>query len=168
MMHAWSETSHDHKGNGEFVSLSSRMVAAILDGLRNSTVPAGPPPEALPGPEVRVRFILPVVDNEGRPFPVNLLVDVVRTIIPHAAGGVTFLPAAGAWYRDGEFSVDESIQVEVATGRVDLLRKILTDTAQRLRQEVIFAVVSDCGRVEHIVGDGDTPNGHERGADRLH
>lgn len=98
-----------------------------------------------------VQFLLPVDDNEGRPFPRQLF-DQVRTEMTDRFGGVTaFLqsPAVGLWKEDGEVQRDRMILFEVmvkqpnpewwATYRVELEDRFGQDAIviRALRMELL-------------------------------
>jgi len=69
-----------------------------------------------------VQLLLPLRDNDGRPFPREWL-DAVRHALTERFGGVTAhlrAPAAGVW-KDGEGDVarDDVVIVEVMADEVD-------------------------------------------------
>lgn len=88
------------------------------------TRPAAPPPPAGPpaGGAHLVQLLLPLYDNEKRPFP-RALLDEVRAELAERFGGVTAhlrAPAAGAWKDDdGEIARDDVVIVEVMTDALD-------------------------------------------------
>jgi hypothetical protein len=69
-----------------------------------------------------VQLLLPLRDNEGRPFP-RAMLDEVRHDLTERFGGVTAhlrAPAAGAWKDDdGDVARDDVVIVEVMAEEVD-------------------------------------------------
>ncbi|HEX6911365.1 MAG TPA: hypothetical protein VF142_13255 [Longimicrobium sp.] len=69
-----------------------------------------------------VQLLLPLRDNEGRPFPREML-DEVRHALTERFGGVTAhlrAPAAGAWKDDeGGVARDDVVIVEVMAEALD-------------------------------------------------
>jgi hypothetical protein len=69
-----------------------------------------------------VQLLLPLRDNEGNPFPREML-DGVRNQLTERFGGVTAhlrAPAAGAWKNDeGDVDRDDVVIVEVVADDLD-------------------------------------------------
>lgn len=69
-----------------------------------------------------VQLLLPLRDNEGRPFPREML-DEVRHALTERFGGVTAhlrAPATGAWKDDdGDVARDDVVIVEVMADEMD-------------------------------------------------
>jgi len=98
-----------------------------------------------------VQFLLPLRDNERRPFP-RADFDRVRAELIERFGGVTaFLqsPAAGAWKEEGETAYDEVVLFEVMTEELERAwwKSYRAELERRFRQEAI--VVRALG-AEHL------------------
>ncbi|HEX8705165.1 MAG TPA: hypothetical protein VF815_40410 [Myxococcaceae bacterium] len=98
-----------------------------------------------------IQFLLPLRDNERRPFP-RADFDRVRAELIERFGGVTaFLqsPASGAWKEEGETTHDEVVLFEVMTEALDRAwwKNYREDLERRFRQEAI--VVRALG-AEHL------------------
>jgi len=98
-----------------------------------------------------IQFLLPLRDNERRPFP-RADFDQVRAELIERFGGVTaFLqsPAAGAWKEEGETMHDEVVLFEVMTEALDRAwwKDYRSGLERRFRQEAI--VVRALG-AEHL------------------
>jgi len=68
-----------------------------------------------------VELLLPLYDNDGRPFGAAAL-NRVRDELAGAFGGVTAFrrsPAEGVWEEGGEVSRDEVVIFQVMTGALD-------------------------------------------------
>ncbi len=92
-----------------------------------------------------IQFLLPLRDNERRPFG-RADFDQVRTELTERFGGVTaFLqsPASGAWKDEGETVRDEMVLFEVMTDGLDRdwWRGYRAQLEQRFRQERILVRV---------------------------
>ena len=90
-----------------------------------------------------IQLLLPVKDNEGRPFPRGQF-DAVRVELTEHFGGVTaFLqsPASGAWKEEGETVEDELVLYEVLCDALDRgWWKAYRESLQvRFKQELIVA-----------------------------
>lgn len=98
-----------------------------------------------------IQFLLPLRDNERRPFP-RADFDRVRAELIERFGGVTaFLqsPATGAWKDEGETTHDEVVLYEVMTQGLDRAwwKGYRAELERRFRQEAI--VVRALG-AEHL------------------
>jgi hypothetical protein len=98
-----------------------------------------------------IQFLLPLRDNERRPFP-RADFDRVRAELIERFGGVTaFLqsPAAGAWKEEGETTHDEVVLFEVMTEELERAwwKSYRAELERRFRQEAI--VVRALG-AEHL------------------
>jgi hypothetical protein len=68
-----------------------------------------------------VQILLPLADNQGRPFPDSLL-RAVREELVSRFGGVTAYgraPALGVWAHEGTRQQDDIIVIEVMVERLD-------------------------------------------------
>jgi hypothetical protein len=86
-----------------------------------------------------VQLLLPLYDNEKRPFGQEQL-DRVRTELAEKFGGVTAYrrsPAEGIWKEGGEVSHDEIIIFEVMTEHLDKAwwAEYRAELEKRFRQE---------------------------------
>ena len=97
-----------------------------------------------------VQLLLPLRDNEGRPFP-RAMLDDVRHALTERFGGVTAhlrAPAAGAWKDDeGDVARDDVVVAEVMAQHQDrewwrLYRETLE---RRFRQDQIVVRAIHCG-----------------------
>ena len=98
-----------------------------------------------------IQFLLPLRDNERRPFA-RADFDRVRAELIERFGGVTaFLqsPASGAWKEEGETTHDEVVLLEVMTEALDRAwwKNYRAELERRFRQETI--VVRALG-AEHL------------------
>jgi hypothetical protein len=98
-----------------------------------------------------IQFLLPLRDNERRPFP-RADFDRVRAELIERFGGVTaFLqsPATGAWKDEGETTHDEVVLFEVMAKALDRAwwKGYRVELERRFRQEAI--VVRALG-AEHL------------------
>jgi hypothetical protein len=98
-----------------------------------------------------VQFLLPLRDNERRPF-LRADFERVRTELTERFGGVTaFLqsPAVGAWKDEGETTRDELVLFEVMTEALDRAwwKDYRAELERRFRQETL--VVRALG-AEHL------------------
>ena len=89
-----------------------------------------------------VQFLLPLRDNERRPFS-RADFDKVRTELTERFGGITaFLqsPAAGAWKEEGETVSDEMVLFEVMVESLERewWRFYRMELERRFRQERIL------------------------------
>lgn len=69
-----------------------------------------------------VQLLLPVYDNEDRPFDAELFADVRRELIARFGGVTTYTraPAGGAWTEpDGSIARDDIFLYEVMVERLD-------------------------------------------------
>jgi hypothetical protein len=86
-----------------------------------------------------IQLLLPLYDNEKRPFKQQLL-DGVRTRLAEEFGGVTAYkrsPAEGIWKEDGETSRDAIIIMEVMADELDRdwWKLYRADLEKRFRQK---------------------------------
>ena len=98
-----------------------------------------------------IQFLLPLRDNERRPFP-RADFDRVRAELIARVGGVTAVlqsPATGAWQEEGETTHDEVVLFEVMTEGLDRAwwKGYRAELERRFRQEAI--VVRALG-AEHL------------------
>ena len=88
-----------------------------------------------------IQFLLPLRDNEQRPFP-RADFERVRSELTERFGGVTaFLqsPASGAWKDEGETTHDEVVLFEVMADALDRAwwKGYRSELERRFRQETI-------------------------------
>lgn len=88
-----------------------------------------------------IQFLLPLRDNEGRPFH-RADFERVRAELIERFGGVTaFLqsPASGAWKDEGETTHDEMVLLEVMSDTLDRgwWKGYRAELERRFRQEAI-------------------------------
>ncbi|HEX5726643.1 MAG TPA: hypothetical protein VFX98_14300 [Longimicrobiaceae bacterium] len=91
-----------------------------------------------------VQILLPLRDNQGRPFP-RAALERVKQELTRQFGGVTAhlrAPAEGAWREEdgGPVSTDDVVLVEVMAEHVDRFwwRLYREELAQRFRQEEVL------------------------------
>jgi hypothetical protein len=89
-----------------------------------------------------IQFLLPLRDNERRPFA-RADFDRVRAELIERFGGVTaFLqsPASGAWKEEGETTHDEVVLMEVMAETLDRVwwKGYRAELERRFRQEAIM------------------------------
>ena len=89
-----------------------------------------------------VQFLLPLRDNDGRPFGREAF-DKVREELTLRFGGVTAFvqsPAAGLWRQEGETAQDELLLHEVMGERFDraFWRRYRQELEARFSQEAIL------------------------------
>jgi hypothetical protein len=88
-----------------------------------------------------VQILLPLRDNEGRPFPQDAY-GRIRSELTERFGGLTAFtraPAEGLWTEDGQTSRDEIVIYEVMADAVDRpwWRSYRDDLKRRFRQDAI-------------------------------
>jgi hypothetical protein len=68
-----------------------------------------------------VQILLPLTDNDGKPFAANLFAQVRRELTERFGGLTAFTraPAEGAWKDAGETQHDDIIVLEVMTESLD-------------------------------------------------
>ena len=97
-----------------------------------------------------IQILLPVRDNQGRPFPRSDL-DAVRKELTERFGGATaFLraPAAGLWKDDeGDVARDDVVVLEVMAMHLERewWRLYREELERRFRQEEIVIRAMHCG-----------------------
>ena len=89
-----------------------------------------------------IEILLPLCDNEGRPFPVERFGEVRRELIDHFGGLTAFIrnPAEGLWEAaDGERVRDEVVIFEVMADWIDRSwwRDYRATLEKRFRQDEI-------------------------------
>jgi hypothetical protein len=99
-----------------------------------------------------VQILLPLRDNEGKPFPADAFAQV-RSELAERFGGVTFYarsPAVGIWKDDdGEVDRDEIVVAEVMAEREDRewWRAYRAELERRFRQEEMVVRSTACERL---------------------
>ncbi|HEX8467540.1 MAG TPA: hypothetical protein VF620_07025 [Allosphingosinicella sp.] len=89
-----------------------------------------------------IEILLPLTDNEGKPFPAELHEEVRDALVEHFGGVTAFTrsPAEGLWKEDGgEPDRDEIVILEVMADWLDRgwWRSYRTELERRFRQDVI-------------------------------
>jgi hypothetical protein len=98
-----------------------------------------------------IEILLPLYDNDGRPFAAADF-DRVRDELAAKFGGVTAFrrsPAEGVWHEDGEVSRDRVVVYEVMDEALDRdwWREYRRDLERRFRQEEILIRAVSCERL---------------------
>jgi len=68
-----------------------------------------------------IHILLPITDNQGNPFPNDLLRNIQCELVDRFGGltAHTRAPAAGIWKREGESERDDIVIVEVMAPSLD-------------------------------------------------
>ena len=89
-----------------------------------------------------IHILLPVADNQGKPFPDNLLQDIQSELVERFGGltAHTRSPAAGIWKRNGAKQKDDIVIIEIMAGSLDAewWRQFRQSLEKRLEQEEII------------------------------
>ncbi|HEU0135628.1 MAG TPA: hypothetical protein VFR28_12470 [Allosphingosinicella sp.] len=89
-----------------------------------------------------IEILLPLADNEGRPFPAELFAAVRAELVEHFGGVTAFTrnPAEGMWKEgEGEPDRDDIVILEVMADWLDRgwWRGYRTGLERRFRQDVV-------------------------------
>jgi hypothetical protein len=99
-----------------------------------------------------IEILLPLRDNQGKPFP-RAALDRVRRELTERFGGVTAhlrAPAAGAWKDDdGDVDHDDVVIVEVMADALDRAwwARYRAELESRFRQDEILIRATECERL---------------------
>ena len=99
-----------------------------------------------------IEILLPLCDNDGKPFP-HAALDRVRHELTERFGGVTAhlrAPAAGAWKDDdGDVASDDVVIVEVMADELDRgwWADYRRELETRFRQDEILIRATPCERL---------------------
>lgn len=89
-----------------------------------------------------IHILLPVADNEGKPFPNELLQDIQSELVERFGGltAHTRSPAAGIWKHDGGKQRDDIIIIEIMYSSLDedWWQQFRESLERRLNQEEII------------------------------
>ena len=102
--------------------------------------------------QVIATFLIPIHDNNGRPYARSMRQDIEAELTASFGGWTrSAQPLSGQWHDGGNTYSDESFRYEIAmpAHRVDELASCLAETARELRQEAIYLVIMTANT--HIV-----------------
>jgi hypothetical protein len=90
---------------------------------------------------VLIQILLPLTDNQGRPFEGHVLTDLQRELARRFGGFTAFTraPAEGVWAHDGRKTRDDIVVVEIMAETLDedWWRQLRSRLENDLRQERI-------------------------------
>lgn len=98
-----------------------------------------------------IEILLPLRDNQGRPFDAALYAKVREELVAHYGGLTAFTrsPAQGLWTDGDRRSRDEIVVLEVMTERLDRWwwQDYRAELAKRFAQDEIFIRASEVERL---------------------